>query len=68
MKEHRLLLALRWLICTVISYVFVFVLVFYGRKTIAETFDSVFLKIVISVLLGTISWLIYEKCKRNNKK
>ena len=64
MKQNFFILALHWFICTIVSYIFVFLLVFYGNRTIIETFDTIFLKLTISIILGTIVWLIYEKCRQ----
>ncbi len=68
MKNQKMKMILHWLICTIISFVFIYILVFVGGWKLIESGDPILLEIAISILVGFIVWIIFEFSKHYESK
>ncbi len=60
MKNQKMKMILHWLICTIISFVSIYILVFLGGWRLIESGDPILLEIAVSILVGFIVWIIFE--------
>lgn len=59
---------LRMLICIVISFIFIYLMVFLGGWKLIESGDPILIEIAVSVIVGILVWIIYEFSKYCEKK
>lgn len=60
MKKSEYKMPLHWLIITVLSFIVVYLFVFFGGWKLIESRDPIHLEIVVSVFIGFIIWIIFE--------
>ena len=68
MKKQKIKMILRMLICIVISFVFIYLMVFFGGWKLIESGDPVLIEIAVSVMVGILVWIIYEFSKYCKEK
>ena len=68
MKKQNFKMILRMLICIVISFIFIYLMVFLGGWKLIESGDPILIEIAVSVIVGILVWIIYEFSKYCEKK
>ena len=68
MKKQNFIMILRMLICIVISFIFIYLMVFLGGWKLIESGDPILIEIAVSVIVGILVWIIYEFSKYCEKK
>lgn len=68
MKNKKLKAVLHFLICFIISFIFIYLIIFVGGWRLFESGDPILLEIAAATVIGFFIWLIYEwsalfKCK-----
>ncbi len=53
-------LALHFLICVIIAFIFIYLIVFFGGWHLFEGGDPILLEIAAAIALGLVIWLMYE--------
>ena len=68
MKNNKVKMLLHWLVSTVISYVVIYIFVFFGGWKLFESGDPILLEIAAAIAMGFIFWVIYEITKGQETK
>ena len=68
MKKQKIQMILRMLICIVISFVFIYLMVFFGGWKLIESANPILIEIAVSIIVGILVWIIYEFSKYCEKK
>ena len=68
MKKQKVKMILRMLICIVISFAFIYLMVFFGSWKLIESGDPILIEIAVSVIVGILLWIIYEFSKYCEEK
>lgn len=59
MKNQKIKMILRLLVCTVVSFICIYLLVFCGGWKFLESGDPILLEIAVSIIVGIIIWIIF---------
>ena len=60
MKKQAIKIALRMMLCIVISFVFIYLLVFFGGWKLIESGNPILIEIAISIVVGILLGIIVE--------
>ena len=60
MKKQAIKIALRMMLCIVISFVFIYLLVFFGGWKFIESGNPILIEIAISIVVGILLGIIVE--------
>jgi cytosine/uracil/thiamine/allantoin permease len=60
MRNKKLKFTLHFLICFVISFVCIYLIIFFGGWRLFESGDPILLEIAAAIVIGFVIWLIYE--------
>jgi len=60
MKSSKYRVMLHMLVCIVISFVFIYIMVFIGGWKLIESGDPILIEIAVSIIVGIVVTLIYE--------
>lgn len=60
MKNNKLKPVLHFLICFVITFIFIYLIIFVGGWRLFEGGDPILLEIAAAIVIGFVIWLIYE--------
>ncbi len=63
MKKQSIKIALRMILCTVISFVFIYLFVFFGGWKLIESSNPILIEIAVSIIVGILLDLIVELSK-----
>ncbi len=68
MKKEKLKMLLRLLICIVLSFAFIYIMVFFGGWKLLESKDPILMEFAVSVIVGILLWIIFELSRYCEKK
>ena len=68
MKKQSIKIALRMMLCTVISFVFIYLFVFFGGWKLIESGNPIFIEIAVSIIVGILLDIIVELSKHFEAK
>lgn len=68
MKKNLLSMLKHLLVCWVVSFVFIYLLVFVGGWRLVETGNMIAIEIAVAILVGFIVWFVFEITKAYEKK
>ena len=68
MKKQKIQMILRMLICIVISFVFIYLMVFFGGWKLIESGNPIFIEIAVSIIVGILLDIIVELSKHFEAK
>jgi len=60
MRKSSFKMVLRMLLCVAISFVVIYMLVFFGGWRLIESGDVILIEIAVSVIVGILLWIIVE--------
>lgn len=60
MKNQKLKYVMHMLVCIIISFVFIYLIVFFGAWKLIESGDQVLIEIAFSIPIGLLLFVIYE--------
>lgn len=58
MKKLKMLL--HWLVCTVVSFLCIYLFIFAGGWRLVESGDVILIEIAVSIIIGFVIWIIFE--------
>ncbi|MBR2370471.1 MAG: hypothetical protein IKA82_00470 [Clostridia bacterium] len=60
MKKQKVKIILHMPVCIVITFIFIYLTVFFGGWKLIESGDPILIEIAVSVIVGILLWIIYE--------
>ena len=60
MKKQKVKIILHMLVCIVITFIFIYLTVFFGGWKLIESGDPILIEIAVSVIVGILLGIIYE--------
>ena len=58
MRKTKMLL--HWLVCTVVSFLCIYLFIFAGGWRLVESGDVILIEIAVSIIIGFVIWIIFE--------
>lgn len=58
MRKTKMLL--HWLVCTVVSFLCIYLFIFAGGWRLVESGDVILIEIAVSIIIGFVFWIIFE--------
>lgn len=66
--RKNLLFVLKWAGCVIVSFLIIFLFVFFGGHKLFESGNQIFIEICVAVLVGSLASFTITLCESNNKK
>ncbi|MGN1162059.1 MAG: hypothetical protein ACI4SX_07440 [Candidatus Fimenecus sp.] len=58
MKKLKMLL--HWLVCTLVTFLCIYLFIFAGGWKLVESGDVILIEIAVSIIIGFVIWIIFE--------
>lgn len=58
MKKLKMLL--HWLVCTLVTFLCIYLFIFAGGWKLVESGDVILIEIAVSIVIGFVIWIIFE--------
>lgn len=58
MKKLKMLL--HWLVCTLVTFLCIYLFIFAGGWKLVESGDAILIEIAVSIVIGFVIWIIFE--------